>query len=80
MREKKDLSWSEWAERLTTYYRTLERLFSPELFVVGGGVSKNADKFLPLLGIDTRIVPATLLNTAGIVGAAVLAAESAEGH
>ena len=80
VREKKDLSWSEWAERLTTYYRTLERLFSPELFVVGGGVSKNADKFLPLLGIDTRIVPATLLNTAGIVGAAVLAAESAEGH
>jgi polyphosphate glucokinase len=80
VREKKDLSWSEWAERLTTYYRTLERLFSPELFVVGGGVSKNAEKFLPLLGIDTRIVPATLLNTAGIVGAAVLAAESADGH
>ncbi len=80
VREKKDLSWADWAERLTTYYRTLERLFSPELFVVGGGVSKNADKFLPLLGIDTRIVPATLLNTAGIVGAAVLAAESAEGH
>ncbi len=78
VREKKDLSWSEWAERLTTYYRTLERLFSPELFVVGGGVSKHADKFLPLLGIDTRIVPATLRNTAGIVGAAVLAAESAE--
>ena len=80
VREKKDLSWSDWAERLTTYYRTLERLFSPELFVVGGGVSKNAAKFLPLLGIDTRIVPATLLNTAGIVGAAVLAAESADKH
>ena len=47
VREKKDLSWEKWAERLTTYYRTLERLLSPELFVVGGGVSKNADKFLP---------------------------------
>ena len=80
VREKKDLSWSEWADRLTTYYRTLERLFSPELFVVGGGVSKHADKFLPLLGIDTPIVPATLRNTAGIVGAAVLAAESSGGR
>ena len=80
VRDKKDLSWSDWADRLTTYYRTLERLFSPELFVVGGGVSKHADKFLPLLGIDTRIVPATLRNTAGIVGAAVLAAESSGGH
>ena len=75
VREKKGLSWEKWAERLTTYYRTLERLLSPELFVVGGGVSKNADKFLPLVDIETRIVPATLRNTAGIVGAAVLAAE-----
>ena len=73
VREKKDLSWKEWAERLTAYYRTLERLLSPDLFVVGGGVSKHAEKFLPLLEIETRIVPATLRNTAGIVGAAVLA-------
>jgi polyphosphate glucokinase len=76
VRESKDLSWEKWAERLTHYYRTLERLLSPELFVVGGGVSKHAAKFLPLLEIDTPIVPATLRNTAGIVGAAVLAAES----
>ncbi len=76
VREKKDLSWKKWAELLTTYYRTVERLLSPELFVVGGGVSKLSDKFLPLLEIDTRIVPATLRNTAGIVGAAVLAAEA----
>jgi polyphosphate glucokinase len=79
VREKKDLSWEKWAERLTVYYRTLERLFSPELCVVGGGVRKNADKFLPLVRIDTRIVPATLRNTAGIVGAAILAAESHHG-
>jgi polyphosphate glucokinase len=75
VREHKDLSWEEWAERLTTYYRALEMLFSPELFVVGGGVSKKADKFLPLLDIDTEIVPATLLNDAGIIGAALYAAE-----
>jgi len=76
VRENKDLSWKEWAKRLTTYYRTLERLISPDLFVVGGGVSKHADKYLPLLEIDTPIVPASLRNTAGIVGAAVLAAEA----
>jgi polyphosphate glucokinase len=76
IREKHDLSWKEWAKRLTVYYRTLERLISPDLFVVGGGVSKHADKYLPLLEIDTPIVPAQLRNTAGIVGAAVLAAEA----
>jgi polyphosphate glucokinase len=74
-REKHDLSWEKWAKRLTQYYRTLEMLFSPDLFVVGGGVSKHADKYLPLLEIETPIVPAELRNTAGIVGAAVLAAE-----
>ena len=76
VREKEDLSWEQWADRLTAYYRTLERLLSPDLFVVGGGVSKHADRFLPLLDIETRIVPATLRNTAGIVGAAVLATEA----
>ncbi|MEP7089388.1 MAG: polyphosphate--glucose phosphotransferase [Nocardioidaceae bacterium] len=75
-RERDGLSWKAWAKVLTRYYRSLERLLSPDLFVVGGGVSKNADKFVPLLAIDTPVVPATLLNTAGIVGAAVLAAES----
>ena len=78
-RERKDLSWEQWAKVLRTYYRMLERLFSPDLIVVGGGVSKHAAKFLPLLDLDTRIVPATLRNTAGIVGAAVLAAEAARG-
>jgi len=75
VRERQDLSWEEWAERLTTYYRKLEDLFSPELFVVGGGVSKKSDKFLHLIEIDTEIVPATLLNAAGIVGAALYATE-----
>ena len=75
VREERDLSWQQWAERLQTYYRTLEKLFSPDLFVVGGGVSKKADQFLPLLDLDTEIVPATLLNSAGIVGAALYASE-----
>lgn len=76
-RKREDLSMEEWAERLTTYYRTLERLFSPDLLVVGGGISKRADEFLPLLRIDTEIVAAHLRNGAGIVGAA---ASAHEGH
>jgi polyphosphate glucokinase len=75
VREKKDLSWKNWAERLTTYYRALERLFSPDLFVVGGGVSKKSENFLSMVDIETEIVPATLLNSAGIVGAALVAHE-----
>ena len=75
VREEEDLSWKEWAERLTAYYRMLEKLFSPDLFVVGGGVSKKAEKFLPLLEIDTEIIPAKLLNNAGIIGAALYASE-----
>lgn len=74
-RTREELSWEEWAGRLTRYYRTLEMLFSPELFVVGGGVSKESAEFLPLLDLDTEIIPATLLNKAGVVGAALYASE-----
>jgi polyphosphate glucokinase len=74
-RKNEDLSWESWAERLTTYYRTVEKLFSPDLIVIGGGVSKHAREFVPLIDIDTEIISATLRNTAGIVGAAVLAAD-----
>ncbi|MGC4109788.1 MAG: ROK family protein [Nocardioides sp.] len=77
-REREDLSWKEWAKRLTTYYRQLERLFSPELFVVGGGVSKKSDEFLPLVDIETEIIPAQLRNAAGIVGAALYATEASD--
>ncbi len=73
VRERQDLSWADWAERLSAYFRHLERLFSPDLFVVGGGVSKKSDQFLPLMHLDAEIVPATLLNRAGIVGAALAA-------
>jgi polyphosphate glucokinase len=74
-REREELTMSEWADRLRTYYRTLEHLFSPDLFVVGGGISKRSGEFLPLLDLDTEIVPARLLNKAGVVGAALYASE-----
>jgi polyphosphate glucokinase len=74
-RTREDLSWEHWAKRLTKYYRTLEMLFSPDLFVVGGGVSKESDSFLPLLDISTEIIPAQLRNKAGVVGAALYASE-----
>ena len=74
-RKNEDLSWEKWAKRLTTYYKTIEKLFSPDLIVVGGGVSKNGSDFIPLIEIDTEIITATLRNTAGIVGAAALAVD-----
>jgi polyphosphate glucokinase len=77
VRERDDLSWKAWAKALTRYYRAVERVLSPDLFVVGGGVSKRADHFLPLLDIDTPIVAAGLRNSAGISGAALLASEVA---
>lgn len=73
VRKSEGMSYEEWAERLTTYYRRVERLFSPDLFVVGGGVSASHEKFLHLIDIDTEIVAAKLKNRAGIVGAALLA-------
>lgn len=72
-----DLSWKKWAKRLQRYYSHVEMLFSPDLFVVGGGVSKNHEKFMPLLDLKTPMVPAKLFNTAGIVGAASFAAQQA---
>lgn len=74
-REDKELSWHEWAERLQEFYRELEKLLWPELFIVGGGVSKKAEKFLPHLDLRTEIVPAELRNEAGIIGASAAAAD-----
>ena len=76
--EREDLSFEAWAHRLQKYYSTLERLLVPELFIVGGGISKNHEKFLPLLDLKTKIVPATTKNSAGIIGAASLAYASSE--
>ena len=74
-REEHDLDWAQWAGRVGEYMTHLERLLWPDLFIVGGGVSRKADKFLPLLdGLTARVVPATMQNDAGIVGAALAAA------
>jgi len=74
-KERKGLSWERWAKRLQTFYSKLEMLFSPTLFIVGGGVSKSDQEFLPLLTLNTPIVAATHRNNAGILGAAALAAD-----
>ncbi len=76
-RERDDLSWAHWAKRLQRYYSHVEDLLWPDLIVVGGGVSKKHEKFLPLLDLRTPIVPAQLRNDAGIIGAACLAAAAA---
>ncbi|MBO0654834.1 ROK family protein [Streptomyces triculaminicus] len=73
-KEDEDLSWSRWAKRVGRYLAHVEMLFSPELFVIGGGVSRKAGKFLPLIeGVSAEVVPAQLENNAGIVGAAMAA-------
>jgi polyphosphate glucokinase len=76
VKEDHDLSWEHWGHRVRKYLAHVEMLFSPELFIIGGGVSRKAHKFLPYLeGIRAEIVPAQLQNNAGIVGAAMRAAE-----
>jgi polyphosphate glucokinase len=76
VREESDLSWGKWAGRVDAVLDKLEALLSPELIVIGGGISKKSDKFLPkLTTLRARVVSATLLNDAGIVGAALAAAQ-----
>jgi polyphosphate glucokinase len=76
-REAEDLHWGAWAERVDEYLLHMEALLSPDLIIIGGGVSRKSGKFLPKLsGLHARIVPAALQNDAGIVGAA-MAADSA---
>ncbi len=73
-KERDNLSWEKWAEtgRATTS-RQVVFLLSPELIIVGGGASRKADKWVPLIDVGVEIVPATLTNEAGIVGAALVA-------
>lgn len=81
VREADDLSWKKWSKRLNEYLQMLEGLFSPDLFVIGGGVSKKSGKFIPRLDLQAEVVPAELLNEAGIVGAALAhAANSPAAH
>jgi polyphosphate glucokinase len=76
-KERKKLDWVHWARHLQTYYSMLEKLFSPDLIIVGGGVSKSHEEFLPLITTVAPMVPAGLRNNAGIVGAAALAVRPA---
>jgi polyphosphate glucokinase len=72
-RIERKLSWKQWAKPLNEYLKQLEALFSPDLFIIGGGVSKKHEKFVPLLRTRAPIMTAQLLNEAGIVGAALVA-------
>ena len=74
-REVQNLTWGKWASRVDNYLAHVEALVSPSLFIIGGGISRKADKFIPLLtSVRARIVPAALHNNAGVVGAAMAAA------
>ena len=72
-KEDKDLKWDEWAERVNEFFVEIDKLFTPDLIIIGGGISKKFDKFVKYLKSNADIVPAKLLNDAGIVGAAMAA-------
>lgn len=73
VRQSEGLSWKKYAKRLNKYLATMEKLFWPDLFIIGGGISKVSEKYIPLLTLETPVVPAQFLNEAGIVGAALAA-------
>jgi len=73
VRQQQNLTWEEWGGRLNEYLLYVESLFWPDLFIIGGGVSKNDEKYFEKFTVRTRIVPAQLLNNAGMVGAALAA-------
>jgi polyphosphate glucokinase len=76
VRERKELSWKKYAGRVELYLRTLDALLWPDLIIIGGGASKKAEKFLPLIDVRPEVVAAMLQNEAGIVGAALAAADA----
>lgn len=76
-RQRRHLSWKRWAKDLDEHLDTIDRLLSPDLIILGGGISKVADRFMPYLSVGRPIEPAQLLNDAGIVGAALFAGERA---
>lgn len=73
VRQREELSWKKYARRLNKYLVQMEKLFWPDLFIIGGGISKESEKYVPLLTIETPVVTAQLRNEAGIVGAALAA-------
>jgi polyphosphate glucokinase len=77
-RKRQDLSWKKWAKRLDKYLNTLDRLFSPDLMILGGGAAKKQENFMPLLTVRTKVIPAVMGNDAGIIGAALASLDSIE--
>jgi len=75
-RTEKDLSWKKWATRVNEFLERMDILFSPDLFIIGGGISRKYEKFIHLLQARAEIVPAKLLNHAGIIGAATAARQA----
>jgi polyphosphate glucokinase len=73
VRERENLSWEAFGHRVNDYLKLIQRLFWPDLIILGGGASRKAEKFMDQLTVDTEVVPATLQNEAGIVGAAMTA-------
>jgi polyphosphate glucokinase len=71
IRKVENLSWKKWSRRIEEYFQKMEALLWPDLIIVGGGVSKKSEKFLPRIETRTRVVPAEMLNNAGIAGAAL---------
>lgn len=72
-KDREELSWEEWAARVQRYFEVIEFLFSPDQIIIGGGISKDHDRFIPLLELHADVRPASLFNQAGIIGAAALA-------
>jgi polyphosphate glucokinase len=80
VRKQRNLSWGKWAVRLQEYFDMVELLLWPDLIIVGGGVSRRADRFIPKLQLRARVIPARLRNEAGLVGAALYAARQSRRH
>ncbi|MEX2380809.1 MAG: ROK family protein [Opitutales bacterium] len=79
-RKNETLSWEVWAARLNRYLKMMERVLTPDLIILGGGISKKHEKFLWALDLRTPVVPAHLYNVAGIAGAALFAATAPGGN
>lgn len=76
VRQANKLSWQQWGKKLNVYFRQIELLFSPDLIIIGGGVSKKFEKYIPYIKTRTRVIPAAFRNEAGIVGAAMAAVDA----
>lgn len=76
IRKTKDLTWKEWGKRVNKVFQHIDFIFSPDLIIVGGGVSKYYEDFFPYINVEAELQPATLRNHAGIIGAALSAYHS----